>query len=85
MILDSQWNHPLMHSITGDIELKTMLVKSTVLDGAMCRTIINDPAYPEYHISASVNLKKINRWCAFFVSLPDSLETLAHLNGQSRD
>ena len=85
MIMDYQWEHPLVHSIIGDNELKKMLVKSTVLDGAMFRHVINDVSYPEYHISASVNLKKVNRWCAFFVSLPDSRETLARLNGPLDD
>lgn len=85
MILDYNWEHPLLYSITGDVELKKSLVKSAVLDGAMFRSIINNPLYPEYHISASVNLKKVNRWCGFFVSLPDSHKTLVHLNGPQSD
>lgn len=85
MIMDYNWDHPLVQSITGDIDLKKSLVKSAVLDGAMFRTIINNPSYPEFNISASVNLKKINRWCGFFVSLPDSHKTLVDLNGLPND
>ena len=71
--------------IDNDVELRKVLVKSTIIDGTLMRSVMNGEAYPEFHISAGINLKKINRWCAFFISLPDSLETLADLNGQSRD
>jgi hypothetical protein len=85
MVLEEEWYHPLLNSVVNDIELRKKLVKSTVIDGTLMRSVMNDEDFPEYHISAGINLKKINRWCAFFISLPDSLETLADLNGQSRD
>lgn len=85
LILDEQWVHPLIISMIGDRKLRTNIVKSTFIDGALMRSVINSAEYPEYHISAGINLKKINRWCAFFVSLPDSIEILADLNGQSHD
>lgn len=85
LINDGMWTHPLLVSILLDEQLKARLIKSTVIDGAVMRTIINDESLPEYQMSASVNLKKLLKWCAFFVSLPDSQETLVALNGQSRD
>ena len=85
LVLEENWYHPLMNSILLDDKLKTNLVKSTVIDGAVMRSILQNDAYPEYHISAGINLKKLNRWCAFFVSLPDSHETLVALNAQSLD
>jgi hypothetical protein len=85
LVLEENWYHPLLNSILLDNRLKTNLVKSTVVDGAIMRSVLQNDSYPEYHISASVNLKKLNRWCAFFVSLPDSHETLVALNAQSPD
>jgi hypothetical protein len=85
MINEEMWTHPLLVSVVKDSRLKTQIVKSTFIDGALMRNVINDNNLPEYQISASVNLKKLNRWCAFFVSLPDSIKILADLNGQSPD
>jgi hypothetical protein len=85
LILEEEWHHPLLNSVINDIELRKRLVKSTVIDGTLMRSVMKGNDYPELQISAGINLKKINRWCAFFISLPDSLETLADLNGQSRD
>jgi len=85
LINDEEWCHPLLNSVVADHELKLHLIKSTVIDGAFMRDILLNNNYPEYQLSASVNLKKLRRWCAFFTSLPDSLETLAALNAQSRD
>lgn len=85
MINEGMWTHPLLVSVIKDPALKTQIVKSTFIDGALMRNVLNDDTLPEFQISASVNLKKLNRWCAFFVSLPDSLKTLADLNDQSRD
>ena len=85
LVLEEEWYHPLLNSIINDVELRKVLVKSTVIDGTLMRSVINSDTYPEFHISAGINLKKINRWCAFFISLPDSLETLVALNGQSPD
>lgn len=85
LILEEEWYHPLINSIVADSVLRQSLVKSTIIDGASMREILVSTAYPEFQISAGVNLKKINRWCAFFISLPDSLDTLVALNGQSPD
>lgn len=85
LINDGLWYHPLLNSIITDPNMKTLLVKSTVIDGAMLRSVLQNESYPEFHISAGINLKKINRWCSFFVSLPDSLEILVSLNAQSAD
>jgi hypothetical protein len=83
LILDENWYHPLVNSVILDKKLRTNLIKSTIIDGALMRNVLTDDSYPEYQISASVNLKKLNRWCAFFVSLPDSHDILVNLNGQS--
>ena len=80
-VLDSDWNHPIVRIACADDELKSLLVKSTVIDGAYMREIVQDPQLPEFHISAGINLKRLNRWCGFFVSLPDSTEILADQYG----
>jgi hypothetical protein len=85
LINDELWYHPLLNSILLDEQLKFNLIKSTVIDGASMRNILNNNKFPEYQMSASINLKKLVRWCAFFVSLPGSHETLVALNGQSPD
>jgi hypothetical protein len=85
LINEEMWHHPLLNSILLDEQLKFDLIKSTIVDGASMRNILNDNKFPEYQVSAGVNLKKLVRWCAFFVSLPDSHETLVALNGQSCD
>ena len=85
LINDEIWTHPLLTSVILDHTLKYNLIKSTVIDGAVVRNLLLSDAQPEYQMSAAINLKKLRRWCAFFVSLPDSLETLADLNAQSRD
>lgn len=85
LINEELWYHPLLISLLLDEKLKLDLIKSTIIDGVNMRSMINDPRYPEFQMSASVNLKKLTRWCAFFVSLPDSHETLVALNGQSPD
>ena len=85
MINEEMWTHPLLQSVIYDQKLKTQLVKSTFIDGALMRDVINNEAYPEYQISAAINLKKLNRWCAFFVSLPDSQKILVDRCGQSND
>lgn len=85
LINEEMWYHPLLISVIKDDALKTSLVKSAVIDGALMRSVLATDEFPEYQISAGVNLKKLNRWCGFFVSLPDSLEILVALNGQSSD
>jgi hypothetical protein len=85
LINEGLWTHPLLNSIVQDPNMKSLLVRSTVIDGAMLRSVLQNESYPEFHISAGINLKKINRWCAFFVSLPDSLEILVSLNDPLRD
>jgi hypothetical protein len=84
LINEGTWHHPLLVSIIYDNKLKTDLVKSTVIDGASMRSILSSDEFPEFHISASVNLKKSERWCAFFTSLPSTIEILADLNGPTR-
>lgn len=81
LITEGQWDHPLLNSVVFDYELKFNLVKSTVVDGAFMREIIQSNELPQYQMSASVNLKKLTRWTAFFISLPNSIETLSSLNG----
>ena len=85
LIHEELWYHPLLNSIIGDINLRQALVKSAFIDGALMRSVLTSDEFPEFHISASVNLKKLNRWCAFFVSLPDSHETLVRLNALTPD
>jgi hypothetical protein len=85
LINEELWHHPVLHSILLDEKLKLELIKSTIIDGTMMRSMINNHQHPEYQMSAGINLKKLCRWCAFFVSLPDSHETLVALNGQSLD
>jgi hypothetical protein len=85
LVLEEEWHHPLLNSVISDVELRKRLVKSTVIDGTLMRSVLSGEDYPELHISAGINLKKINRWCAFFISLPDSLETLVDRCGQSPD
>lgn len=85
LIRDKLWYHPLLSIVVNDNNLKTTLVKSAVIDGTLMRDILALDNFPEYHISAGINLKKLNRWCSFFVSLPNSIETLLRLNGQFGD
>jgi hypothetical protein len=85
LINDELWYHPLINVVLGDTVLRRELVKSAFIDGALMRSVLATDDYPEFHISASINLKKLNRWCAFFVSLPDSHKTLVRLNAQSLD
>jgi hypothetical protein len=85
IILEEEWQHPLINIAIYDPNLRKRLIQSTVIDGTLMRSAMNDKDYPELHISAGINLKKINRWCSFFVSLPDSLDILVALNGQSPD
>jgi len=82
IIFDENWNHPIIQILCEDQELKAKIIKSTVIDGALMRGVVNNNSLPEYHISAGINLKKLHRWCGFFSSLPDSIKTLADLNDQ---
>ena len=69
LLLDERWGHPILDIITNDIDLRRRLVESTVIDGSNMRSILSDPDQPEYHVSAGVNLGRLQRWCGFFVSL----------------
>jgi hypothetical protein len=40
-----------------------------VIDGAEMRAVLADASLPEYHVSAGVNLNRLQRWAGFFVSL----------------
>ncbi len=84
-ILEGSWQHPLVQVICSDSELKKSLVKSAVIDGAYMRNILSNERFPEYHISAGINLKRLNRWCGFFVSLPESVEILVDQCGLDQD
>ena len=59
LVLEENWYHPLLNSVLLDNRLKANLVKSTIIDGAIMRGVLQNEAYPEYHISAGVNLKKL--------------------------
>jgi len=85
LINEELWYHPLLTTLIKDQEFKSLLVNSVFIDGAIMRSILADDAYPEYQMSAAVNIKKLNQWCAFFVSLPHSHEILVARCGQSRD
>ena len=85
LINEGIWHHPLLNIVVRDEHLKSQLVKSAVIDGALMRSVLRNDDYPEYQISAGVNLKKLNRWCAFFVSLPSSIEILSRLNDPTVD
>jgi hypothetical protein len=80
IINKGNWHHPLLQSIIYDSKLKTELVKSTIIDGALMRSVLTTNEFPQYQISASVNLKKTTKWCAFFTSLPNSIDVLVDLN-----
>jgi len=83
LILSENWDHPIITSICEDLKLKAMIIKSTVVDGVLMRSVVNNSSMPAYHISAGINLKKLHRWCGFFSSLPDQVKTLSALNAQS--
>lgn len=85
IIENELWHHPLLHSIVSDNKLRYELVKSTVIDGNRTRSIVITDDSPAYKISAEVNYRKLIKWCAFFVSIPDSHETLVSLNARSPD
>lgn len=69
LLLDERWDHPILEIITCDRDLRRRLVESTVVDGVEMRATLADPTRPEYHVSASVNLNRLQRWAGFFVSL----------------
>ena len=85
LITDGIWDHPLLNSVILDPNLKFNLIKSTIIDGAVMREVINNDELPQYQMSACVNLKKLTKWSAFFVSLPNSIETLLSLNDLTQD
>lgn len=68
-LLGEEWNHPILDIVINDMDLRRGLVESTVIDGANMRSILSNPDRPEYHVSARVNLGRLQRWCGFFVSL----------------
>lgn len=85
LIRNCAWSHPLLNSIVYDLDLRTDIVKSTVLDGALMRNILKDDSLQEYHISASINLRKSTKWSAFFTSIPTSIKILVDLHDLSLD
>lgn len=69
LILDEDWDHPVVAVLLDDADLRCRLVESTVIDAASMRAVLADPDYPQYHVSAGVNLTRLQRWAGFFVSL----------------
>lgn len=69
LILEERFEHPLIVFLQQDPEMSLKLIKSTIIDAINMREILADPCLAKYHMSASVNIKRLNRWCAFFVSL----------------
>lgn len=67
--LEENWTHPIMEVLLVDLDLRRRLVESTIIDGATMRAVLNDADQPELHVSAGVNLNRLQRWCGFFVSL----------------
>jgi hypothetical protein len=82
LIFDEKINHPILRTLCEDLTLKGRLIKSTISDCAYMSGIIANADLPEYHLSAGINYKKLNRWIGFFTSLPDSVEILFDLNVQ---
>lgn len=73
LILEEKLQHPLLVFLQLDPEVRFKLVKSTIVDAVKMREILTNDLLAKYHVSASVNLKRLNRWCSFFVSL-DQIE-----------
>lgn len=69
LILEERWDHPILDVVINDLSLRRKLVESTVIDGTTMREVLANPDKPEYHVSAGVNLNRLQRWCGFFVSL----------------
>jgi len=81
-ILFNDLEHPLVQLVCVDLKLKESLIKSAIIDGSTMLDIIRDKSKPEYHVSASINLKKLKRWSGFFTSFPDSVDISLFLNDQ---
>lgn len=73
LILEERFDHALMKFLLNDPKILISLVRSIMIDAAHMRDILADDRAVKYHVSASVNIKRLNRWCAFFVSL-DQIE-----------
>lgn len=69
LILQECYEHPLIVFLLQDPNMRLRLVKSTIVDSVRMKEILSDDHMAKYHMSASVNLKRLNRWCAFFSSL----------------
>jgi hypothetical protein len=80
LINEGLWGHPLLASLLADPVIKSTLINSTVVDSATMLSIINNPQQPEYQTSAAINLRKLKKWHAFFVSLPPALHLLIEAN-----
>ena len=83
-ILFNDLEHPLVQLVCVDLKLKESLIKSAIIDGSTMLDIIRDNSKPEYHVSASINLKKLKRWSGFFTSFPDSVDISLFLNDQAQ-
>lgn len=67
--LEENWTHPVMEILLEDADLRRRLIESTVIDGATMRAVLADPNQPELHVSAGVNLGRLQRWSGFFTGL----------------
>lgn len=73
LILREALQHPLIVFLREDPYMRLRLIKSTIIDSIGMKEILTNDRMVKYHMSASVNIKRLNRWCAFFSSL-DQIE-----------
>ena len=69
LLLEENWTHPIIEVLMEDMMLRRRLVESTVIDGATMRAVLANPDQPELHVSAGVNLSRLQKWSGFFTSL----------------
>lgn len=69
LIMEEDWTNPIVEILMEDIDLRRRLVSSIAIDGAYMRDILSRSELPGYHVSAGVNLNRLQRWSGFFVSL----------------
>lgn len=69
LLLEENWEHPILEIMICDHDLRRRLLESVIIDGAAMRWVLAQEHLPAYHVSAGVNLNRLNRWAGFFVSL----------------